>query len=191
MDTYLIAKYLHLVAVVTAFGASTVMHFSLSRVTKAERRSPAEDALGTLRFLGPRMPIFIAALFITGGYMTQARWGWNMPWIQVSTAGLLSMLIVSGAILKPRMGAMATRLAQSGDDRLSVEMRASMRDPLLSGASNFQTSMSLTVMFLMVTKLGMPGSLIAVVVAVALAALSAVPMMKASERRTSPEGLQA
>ena len=180
MDTYLLVKFGHLVAVAAAFAASGVLHNSLSRVTKAERIPQALDALGTVRALAPRMPAIMLVLFVTGGYLTQTRWTWSQPWIQVGAAGLLSMLLVSLVILKPRFAVIGMRIGQAGDGPVSEEMRALVRDPLIRIASHYQFIMATSIMFLMVTKVGMMGSLIVMGVAVVLACGSAMPMMKKS-----------
>lgn len=178
MDTYLLVKFGHLLAVAAAFAASGILHHSLTRVMKAERIPLALDALGTVRALAPRMPAIMLVLFVTGVYLTQNRWTWTQPWIQVGTAGLLSMLAVSLLILKPRFAVIGMRYGQAGDGPVSEELRALIRDPLVSIASHYQAIMAATIIFLMVTKLGMMGSLIAMGVGVALAVGSAVPMMK-------------
>ncbi len=172
MDTYALVKLLHLFTMVGAFAVSAVLHFNLARVRKAERIPQALDALASTKRLSPITPLFPLFFFLTGGYLTQNRWTWAMPWVHVSAVGLLSMLLVSLTILKPRVTAFAMRLAKAGDGPITDELRAPLRDPLLGAASHYGPIMAAAIMVMMTMKTGLTGSLIAVGVALALSVLS-------------------
>lgn len=178
MDPYALVKLLHLFAVVAAFAAATILHVNLARVKKAEHIPQAREALASAGRVAPLMPLFSLALFLTGVYLTTTRWTWAMPWIRVSVAGLVSMLVVSVAILKPRTAALARSLAEAGDGPLTDALRAPARDPLIGAASHFPTIMAATIMVLMTMKPGFMACLIAIGVAIVLSIGASMPMTK-------------
>jgi len=180
LDIYSLVKFLHLISVVTAMSAATLIHWNHVRVKKAERVPQAMEALGLIQALAPKMPLFAVALFLTGAYLVQNRWGWSQHWVQVGIAGLVSILIMGVAVLKPRLGAIARHIAQAGDVPFTGELRKPLRDPVMWFAGHYQLIMIATVMYLMTMKPGMMGSLIAIGVAIVLAAVSAIPMMEPS-----------
>jgi hypothetical protein len=102
--------FLHLLVVVLGFSAGALVHFGLDRMRSADRADRALDGARLVGRLGPRMPLVALALLLTGAGLTQARWNWSTPWILVSIAGLVTMQVVSLAVLKPRMSALAPRL---------------------------------------------------------------------------------
>lgn len=83
------------------------------------------------------MPIITIALLATGAYMTHERWTWTTPWIDVGIAGLLAITIFGGAVL----GSGKLRGAQ-----------------LLIG-QGFNMGLALGVMFLMIAKPPLAGSI--------------------------------
>lgn len=180
MDTYLIVKYLHLLSVMAAIAVTTIIHFNLVRVKKADQVPQALDALATVQKLGPRMPLAALALFLTGAYLTQNRWGFGLAFVQVGIAGLASMLVVGLAVLRPRMGTLGKAFGQAGSGPVTDDLKAKVRDPAIWIGSHYQPIMAATVMFLMTIKPGMMGSLIAIGVAIVLSVGSAAPMMKRS-----------
>jgi len=180
VDIYSLVKYLHLLSVVTAMSAATLIHWNHVRVKKAERVPQAMEALGVIQKLAPKMPLFALALFLTGAYLVQNRWGWKQAWVQVGIAGLASILVMGVAVLKPRLGGIARHIAQAGDVPFTGDLRKPLRDPVMWFAGHFQLIMIATVMYLMTMKPGLTGSLLSIGVAVVLAAASAVPMMEKS-----------
>jgi uncharacterized membrane protein len=178
MDTYLIIKYLHLLAVAAAFSGATVLHLSLIRASKAERVGQALDSMGVAAKLAPVMPLVALALLLTGAYLTQNRWSWGMPWIHVSATLLLTLPMVGVGIMKPRMKKIGMALGKAGDGPMTDDLRKPLRDPVLYIASHYPPIMAAAIMYLMVTRPGRTGSWIAMGVAVVLVVASAVPKMR-------------
>ncbi|HYL30119.1 MAG TPA: hypothetical protein VEU27_09380 [Gemmatimonadales bacterium] len=172
---YPVLLFLHLVAVVAGFSGAALMHFGLGRMRGAETADRALDGARIVGRIGPLMPLVSLALFVTGACLTVARWSWQTSWIAVAIVGLVAMLVISAALLKPRMAALAPRLARAGGARVEGELAAGVQDPALRIASQLQPFLALGIMFVMVTKPGLAGGAAALVVAAAAAVVTAGP----------------
>lgn len=87
------------------------------------------------------MPIVTVVLLATGAYMTHDRWTWTTPWIDAGIAGLLAITIFGGAVL--------------GSGKL--------RGPQVLVGQGLNMGLVLGVMFLMIVKPGIAGSIGALV----------------------------
>jgi hypothetical protein len=167
MDLYLLGKFLHVASVIAAFVASSQLHAALGRLRNAEDAGTARAAAGLLARLGPKMPLFLVALLLTGSWLTQQHWNFHLPWVGVGIGGLVVMLAVSGAAIKPRSQAVTAGLA-SVEGPLDAELRTMVRDPALWAWAHVPAPVAAGIVFDMVLKPGWVGSLAAVVVAVAI-----------------------
>ena len=172
---YPVLRFLHLVAVVAGFSGAALMHFGLGRMRTAETADRALDGAQIVGRIGPLMPLVSLALFLTGACLTVARWSWQVPWIEVAIAGLVTMLVISVALLKPRMAALAPRLVQAGRARVEGELAARVQDPVLRAASQLQPFLALGIMFVMATKPGLAGGAAALLVVAMAAVVTAGP----------------
>lgn len=177
--------FLHLVAVVAGFSGGALIHFGLGRMRAAPTADRALDGARIVGRIGPLMPLASLALFLTGACLTMARWSWQTPWIDVSIAGLVAMLVISAALLKPRMAALAPGLARAGGAPLEGDLAAGAQDPVLWLASLLQPFLALGIMFVMVTKPGLAGG------AAALAVAAAVPVLITGLQRSPSLGAGA
>src|SRR5512143_4068781 len=128
---YPVLVFLHLVAVVAGFSGAALMHFGLGRMRAAGTADRALDGAQIVGRIGPLMPLVSLAFFLTGACLTVARWSWQTPWIEAAIAGLVAMQLISVTLLKPRMAALAPRLAQAGGGRVEGELAAGVQDPVL------------------------------------------------------------
>lgn len=94
------------------------------------------------------MPLFTLVLLATGGWMTHARWTWSTPWVDTGIAGLLVMTIFGGAVL--------------GSGKLAGRS-------LIAG-QGLNVGLALGIMFLMITKPPLAGSIAAAVLGGAIGA---------------------
>jgi len=167
VDPYLLVKFLHIASVIAAFVAAGILHAALLRLRAAEDARSARSAVATLARVGPKMPLFLLALMLTGGWLTQLHWSFNLPFAGIGIVGLLVMGAVSGVVVKPRTRTIYARLAKV-EGTLDVEHRALVRDPTLWAAAHIPAPLAAGIVFDMVVKPGWAGSLGAVAVAVAL-----------------------
>ncbi|HEX6964169.1 MAG TPA: DUF2269 family protein [Gemmatimonadaceae bacterium] len=183
MTSYTVTLFLHLLAVMAGFGATAVIHLGLMRMRKAERASDARDALMLAGSTAKAMPLVGLALLLTGGYMTQTRWSWNTPWIDVSITGLVLMMIIGGGVLGRRMRALGPQLGRAGDSAMDDALISAVRDPSLWIIAQLPPLLAIGVMFVMTTKPTMGLGFVELLVVAALGVLVATP----SSRRVRAE----
>ena len=180
-DLYHLVLFLHLASAVAAFCAATLLHLAHHRFRAATHAGPARDGLGLTRRTAPAMPLLALALFASGAWLTQTAWSWRSAWVDWGAGGLLLMQAISLAILKPRVQAAARALATAGPEVLPPELTARLRDRVLWAAAHVQLGLATGILFLMVMKPGMIGSVVTLAAAVACALAVALP-----ERRGAP-----
>ncbi len=165
-----ILLFLHFLAIAGAVATSGIMHFALVKLRRAQRTPQALDALQVLKVRGPRMPLWGVALFLTGAAVTQTSGLWRQPFVGAGTLGIVVMLGVSAALLKPRMPRLARRVATAGDVPIAGDLAAAVRDPVLWSGALVNSAIAYGVMFDMVVKPTMAGCL----TVLAVAALGAI-----------------
>ena len=175
MTLYTVTLFLHLLSVVAAFSATALIHLGLVRMRKAERTSDARDALMIAARWGRMMPLIGLALLLTGAIMTQNRWTWTTPWIDVSLGGLILIMATGGGMLGKRMRALGPQLGRAGDGHMDAAQASQVRDPALWIIAQLPPLLAIGVMFVMTTKPGIGLGIIEILAVVALGLLAAAP----------------
>lgn len=179
MDSYLLALFIHLLVVVLAFCAITLIHFHLWHLSRTEQVAEARQSIGGITPLVRTMPLIALALFLTGAYMTQVRWTWRTPWVGLAIGGLAAILVIGLGLLRPRLLRAGRALAQAGDPRLGPETQVFTRDRVLWIGASVQPLLVAGVMFVMVFKpgvaVGVIGLLVAMAIGVSVGVASAPP----------------
>jgi hypothetical protein len=157
---------LHFLSFAGALGTSAVMHSALVRLRASRRAPQALDAMGTLKTLGPRMPLWALALFLTGASLAQTSGMWHAPFVSAGIIGIALMLAISAVVLKPRLTAAAQQVAAAGDAPLRGELETATRDPVVWTAALVNPAIAYSVMFDMTVKPGALGCAAAIAVAV-------------------------
>lgn len=121
--------FLHLAAVACAFWAIGVLGYALARLGVARS---VEEARAAHRGTSAErwMPPIILVLLLTGAYMTQARWGWSVPWIDLAVTGLI-LIGIGGGFLGTRGRRIERWLAVAPDGALGAADYARSFDPVL------------------------------------------------------------
>ena len=174
MDTYGAVKYLHILFLLGAFGAGTVVHACLFRLRAARTLADAAPWGALAGKLENVFPIAILGLFGTGAYMTSDAWTWSTRWIDVSTAGLALMLAQGGGIAARRAHALEHALMANGPGELGERARQMTCDPALWVASFTNPALALGIVWNMTQKPGLGESIAAVAVAYAVGAALAL-----------------
>src|SRR5690348_3942896 len=99
MDAYHAALFIHLLALLTAIGATSLMHFAHGRrdhATTAREKLPWHMMMmKTAR----TFPIALAILVLSGGYMvSQTFRDWSLPFVMAGLTGVV-LLFASGITL--------------------------------------------------------------------------------------------
>lgn len=152
MDLYAVALYGHFLALVTAVVVSSILHFNYVRLRRATTLRDARQSLGVIASTAKIFPAAALALFLTGAWLTSLRWGWHWGWVYAGIAGLASLSVVGGAILKPRIDALGRLLDAAQGDAISDDVAAAIANPVIAGGLNGNHAIALLVMLVMVLK---------------------------------------
>ena len=187
MNRYDLALFLHLLALLAAVAASTVVHVAMSKLRSARTGGDALQWLGLAHAFSRIFPIALATLLGTGAWMVHGRWVWGAGFVESGVAGVV-ILAVSGAVVEGgRARRIAAALAARPAD--SLEHAAPlMRDPLWWCTSWGNTGIALAVVLTMVAKPSPAASF--AVLAVGLAAGWSVGLLaRGTPFRTVYEGV--
>lgn len=184
---YSILLFLHLVVVGTAFGGAVLVHLGQRRLRAAGRVTAAREALALLGRASRSMPVIGLGLLVTGAALTQVRWPWSTPWVDVSILGLVAMQAIGGAVLKPRVMRLGRALGAVRGDEVPDDVRAAVRERSLWVASHVPPALGIGVMYVMVTKPGMAGGIVELFVAAGVG----VAVAAATGRAAAPAGAAA
>jgi hypothetical protein len=167
MNGYTVALYVHLLALLAAVGASTVVHTALLKVRTAPGRDAALQWLGLAHGFARVFPVALAALVASGAWLVHSSWSWDAGFVLAGLAGVV-LLFVSGAVIE---GGRARKLAgELAACPAGVPVAAAVplaRDALLWAASWGNTGIALGVVFAMTAKSSAPAAFAALAIGLA------------------------
>lgn len=181
MDTYHIALFLHIVAIIVASGATAITKLAASRRARARTIGEALDWHNVLMSASKAFPVVLAVFVLTGAYMLSLGQAsvWASGFVVAGLAGVL-LLFASGTYLglKGRaLGGFLQSVAAHGND---VPAPRLVPPPLVALLPAVNTGIAVAVAFDMVTK---PTN---VVVALAIVAAGIVISATLASRRAAP-----
>jgi hypothetical protein len=151
MNRYDLALFLHLLALLAAIAASTIVHVSMSKVRSARTGGEALQWLGLAHAFARVFPIALAALLGTGAWMVHDRWPWGAGFVEAGLTGVVFLAVSGGVVEGGRARRVATALAARPGESLE-HAAALVRDPLWWCASWGNTGVALAVVLSMVAK---------------------------------------
>lgn len=151
MNRYDLALFLHLLALLAAIAASTIVHVSMSKVRGARRGGEALQWLGLAHAFARIFPIALATLLGTGAWMVRGRWPWDAGFVEAGIAAVVILAVSGGVVEGGRARRIATALAARPTESLE-HAGALLRDPLWWCASWGNTGIALAVVLTMVAK---------------------------------------
>ena len=180
MDTYLVVKYIHLLALLVGIGAASVLLVCLFQLRSAqtlEQAGPWGRVAGRVALL---FPVAILGLFGTGAYLTTDLWTWSTRWIDVSIGGL-ALLALQGPLVAERTAKkLEHALHANGPGPLGPAARRMTRHPGLWVSEFSNIGVVLGVVWDMTQKPGLGEAIAAVVVGYAVGAALALPFTRAA-----------
>ena len=178
---YQIALFLHILGVICLMGGHTLIHASLEVIRWAQQVERVRDWIAIAAGLDRFMPLFTLAVLLPGVYMAWTAWGWATPWIDVSLALFLVMMILGPVLLGRRFAALNTLVKATPPGIIPAPLVERMRERALWTIENTFTSLLLAILFLMTVKPNLPGTGIVVSIGFVVGLLSTVRM-----RRVAP-----
>jgi hypothetical protein len=153
MSAFVIAKYVHLLAIVAVSAAAALTHLSLSRANRARTVGEKLAWFGFGGSVAKVFPLSILTLVATGGYMvsTFGTAGWKLGWVQAGLGGAV-LLFALGGVIGARQGKAAQALARQLSEHGPGSAATGQPDPLVAALSWVNPGIALAVMFVMTTK---------------------------------------
>ena len=164
MDTYHVVLYIHLLSLLLAFGAASVLCVCLFQLRGARELTDAIPWGRVAGKTGRLFPIAILVLFGTGAYMTSDVWSWSTGWIVVAIVALV-VLGLQGALIAERSGKkLEHALRENGPGPLGEEARRMTRYWGLWMIEFSAIGLVLGIIWNMTTKPGTGTSIVAAVI---------------------------
>lgn len=185
MDLYHITLFLHIGALLAAFGASALGHYSEVRMTAARTTGDLRQWGAVAGSVEKVFPVALLILVVTGAYMVSSAWTWSEGWIDVALVGVV-LLFVSGGFLGSRGKALGRALQGDPRDPVSPAAARMVRDPVTRSVSFGNTGMAIGIVFIMVTKPDLLGSIVSLVVAIILGMALAIPLWRGRPAGAAP-----
>lgn len=183
MHPYPVVLFVHLLALLLATGATALTFFAALQLRGASTTGEVARWARAVTAVVPAFPVATLLLLGSGAYLTQVGWRWTTPWIDGGLAGLVLIVVCGSGIEAARGRALEQEVRTAG---MTARARALARDPLSWSAKLTTLTLMLAVVFLMVVKPGALGSGLALVVALLLGPLGAVPFWRRAERGEEP-----
>ena len=184
MNGYSIALFLHIVGALGFFIALGLEWISLRNLRSA---TTAEQVLQWLRLpaeMGRVGMLSMLTLLAAGFYMMAIVWG-GVAWILVTLGAIVLMIILGMAITGRRMAAIG-QAAASEHGPVSPSLHHLLNQPVLWISLQTRVAMALGIVYLMVVKPGLVGSLVTMGVAIILGLASALPMPRRQQVQKGP-----
>jgi hypothetical protein len=181
MDSYHIALFLHLLALVVAAGASAVTKLAAARRARARTVGDMLEWHGVIAATSRLFPICIVVFLVTGSYMLAVArvHAWSTGFVVAGMLGIALLLVNSvflarqGIALRRMLEGMAAHGADQPAPRLTPP-------PVVGALPAVNSAVAIAVVFVMVTK---PAS---VPLALGIVALGAVLGAVSAARQRAP-----
>ena len=164
---YHLALFLHLGALLAAMSAAGIAHYAEIRMRTARASGELLEWATLLARAERIFPFALLTLVAAGAYMVSAAWTWSAGWVDAALVAVVA-LFASGIFLATRIAAL--RRALAGDPNAPINAGAlHMANSLLTRSMSYgNTALVIGIVFIMVTKLDLLGSLLSLLVAYAI-----------------------
>jgi hypothetical protein len=174
MQTYDIALFFHLLALLAGTSASAAIALAMQRVRRARTGGEALLWLALCKNVAKTFPVALVVLVATGAYMVHRAWAWNDGWVDAGLAGVVLLGVLGDRV----EGAAARRIAGRLAADPAAPCEAVIRDPLWWTVSLVNPALVVGIVFVMATKPSLAGAIAALVVAAAVGGAAAVPLWR-------------
>ena len=137
----------------------------------AEEPARLEAALSGYRWLRLVGAVSLAGTILSGAYLASTASVWSAAWVDVALGGVVLVAAMGATMTRLRVA----RLEQSVRKRTGGLPGIPVRDPVLWLSFRTRTAVLVGIVFLMATKPGWQGSLLAMAIALAAGLLLSLP----------------
>ena len=183
MSTYTIVLFLHISGAIGYFISIGTWLFGFSALRRVQRVEQVRALTDLAGRVGPLFGISVLLILVTGLYMAVTAWGFQTGWIPVGLISLVLIAPLGTALIETRRRAIARLAREAPDGPLPESLEQRIHDPILWTALQTVAVLLLGIVFLMTTKPALTGSLIVMVVALALGLASGLLVSRATRTR--------
>ncbi len=174
MSAYDIALFFHISGAIAYFLAASIWLLGLSLQRRAQRVEQVRAIGSMVDVAGPVSGVGLLILIVSGLYMAATAWGFGTGWIDVAIISLVLIAPLGAALTVPRR-LKIDRLARATPDGPVPENLARLiHDPILQTSVQTLLVLLLGIVFLMTTKPSLIGSIIVMLIALALGIVSSL-----------------
>jgi hypothetical protein len=174
MTLYALILFSHIAGAFFLFTGLALEWAALSYLRQNAARVEADSSL-PLAGLAPRLygPA-LGVILLSGGYLGYKIDGFRQGWVLVSLVTLFFIGIIGQACTAPRLRTLLNTFEEKSRDTAAAYQHR-RHDPILLASVRFRIALVLGVVLLMVSKMNLRFSLVAMACAVALGILVALP----------------
>jgi Predicted integral membrane protein (DUF2269) len=168
MNTYNIVLFFHVSGAIGYFVGIGTWLFILVGPRRAQRVEQVRALINLIGLTGPFTGISVLLLLASGFYMALTAWNLQTSWILIALISLVLMASLGAALIEPRRRAIDRLAREAPDGPLPESLERRTHDPILLTALETVAALLLGMVFLMITKPELIGSLIVMIVALVL-----------------------
>jgi uncharacterized membrane protein len=186
MSIYNIVLFLHVSGAIGYFVGIGIWLFGFVGIRRAQRVEQVRTLVNLIGLTSPLFGISVLLILAAGLYMAFTAWSLLTGWILVALITLIIMAPL-GTVLIERRRRVIARLAQEAPDgSLPASLEQRIQDPVLLTSLQTVVALLLGIVFLMITKPELIGSLIVIAIALALGLASGLLVSRAPRTQTLP-----
>jgi uncharacterized membrane protein len=181
MNAYTLVLFAHVVSAIGyCIGIATLLLVLVG--LRRARRVEQVRALMQLNDVSAPVGGMSALLLAAGLYLALTEWSLLTSWILVALISVIVMVPTSAVLIAPRRRALAEQLArETSEGGISAALTRRIHDPVLFAVVQTVAALLLGLIFLMTTKPDLVGSVVVMVVALALSLASSALTMRAGQ----------
>jgi hypothetical protein len=168
MSTYVIVLYLHICGALGYFISAGTRSLDMVILRRAQRVEQVRIIMTLDNWLGPVFGISLLILVTTGLYMAAVAWGPYTAWIDVALVSVILMAPAGTLLMEPGRRAIAKLADKLPDGPIPPALSRRIYNPILQASARALPLLLLGIVFLMTTKPSLGGSIIVMVIALAL-----------------------
>ena len=184
MDAGSIVLYMHIVGALGFFYALGMEWSGLRQIYGARTPEPVRAWMGVLKSVTKVGFVSMMATVVTGIYM-MVTWSGPQPWLVVTVASLVLLIVLAQAVTRPRMAAIGRALAMEKGP-LSESFHGLTNNLPLWISIQTRIALVLGIIFLKVAQPELGGSVLTIAVAIALGITSALPALRREQPQRGP-----
>ena len=165
---YNIVLFLHIAGAVIMFMAIAILALSMLSMLQSKDTENVKRWSGLAVKTDVLFPLSTLLIIVPALYLVFSTWGWGTAWINVSLAALLGASFLGPVINLRRLKGILAAAEAETDVVPSISLVNKVRDRVLWNSVSIMAMLAVGILFLMAVKLALLGSLITMVLAVAV-----------------------